>query len=48
MKSDGKEVFVGVNLRNQRIYMQPGRDREGRLLGFFQRFELNLRIDRTL
>lgn len=48
MKSDGKEVFVGVNLRNQRIYMQPVRDREGRLLGFFERFELNLRIDRTL
>lgn len=47
MKSDGKEVFVGVNLRNQRIYMQPVRDREGRLLGFFERFELNLRIDRT-
>lgn len=48
MKSDGKEVFVGVNLGNQRIYMQPVRDREGRLLGFFGRFELNLRIDRTL
>ena len=48
MKSDGKEVFVGVNLRNQQIYMQPVRDREGRLLGFFERFELNLRIDRTL
>lgn len=46
MKSDGKEAFVGVNLRNQRIYMQPVRDAAGELVGFFERFELNLRIDR--
>ena len=46
MKSDGKEIFVGVNLRNQRIYMQPVRDAEGRLIGFFERFEMNLRMDK--
>ena len=46
MKSDGKEAFVGVNLRNQRIYMQPVRDAAGELVGFFERFELTLRIDR--
>ncbi len=46
MKSDGKEAFVGVNLRNQRIYMQPVRDADGELIGFFERFELNLRIDK--
>lgn len=48
MKSDGKEAFVGVNLRNQRIYMQPVRDEEGKLIGFFERFEQNLRIDRRM
>lgn len=48
MKSDGKEMFVGVSARNQRIYMQPVRDTEGKLIGFFERFELNLRIDKTL
>lgn len=43
MKSDGKEAFVGVNLR---IYMQPVRDGQGKLIGFFERFEQNLRIDK--
>ena len=46
MKSDGKEAFVGVNLRNLRIYMQPVRDEQGKLIGFFERFEQNLRIDK--
>lgn len=46
MKRDGKEMFVGVNARNQRIYMQPVRNEAGELIGFFERFELNLRIDR--
>ena len=45
MKSDGKEMFVGVNTRNQRLYMQPVRDGSGKLIGFFERFELNLRIE---
>lgn len=44
MKRDGKEVFVGVSLRNQRIYMQPVRDDGGRLIGFFERFELNQQL----
>ena len=39
---DGKERFVGVNLRNQRIYMQPVRGEDGKVCGFFERFELNL------
>ena len=46
MKRDGKEAFVGVNLRNLRIYMQPVRDEQGKLIGFFERFEQNLRIDK--
>lgn len=42
MKKDGKERFVGVNLRNQRIYMQPVRGEDGKLIGFFERFEINV------
>ena len=42
MKSAGKEVFIGVSARNQRIYMQGVRDESGKLIGFFERFELNL------
>lgn len=42
MKKDGKERFVGVNLRNLRIYMQPVRGEDGKVCGFFERFELNL------
>lgn len=48
MKQNGKEIFVGVNVRNQRIYMQPVRDQNGELIGFFERFELNERIDRKI
>ena len=46
MKSDGKEVFVGVNLRNLRIYMQGVRNEKGELIGFFERFELNLQMQK--
>ena len=42
MKSDGKEVFLGVSSRNQRFYMQGVRNDAGELIGFFERFELNL------
>ena len=44
MKQDGKEVFLKVNSRNQRLYIQPVRDGEGKLIGFFERFELNLEV----
>ena len=44
MNKDGKEVFLKVNSRNQRLYMQPVRDGTGRLIGFFERFELNLQV----
>lgn len=42
MKKDGKEVYLGVNSRNLRYYMQGVRDEQGNLIGFFERFELNL------
>ena len=34
-----------MNTRNLRIIMQPVRDEEGTLIGFFERFELNLHIE---
>ena len=42
IQRNGKEVFIGVNARNQRIYMQGVRGANGQLIGFFERFELNL------
>lgn len=42
MKRDGKEKYLGVSARNQRVYIQGVRDEEGNPIGFFERFELNL------
>ncbi len=36
------EIFLGVNARNHRVYMNPVRDAGGNLIGYFERFELNL------
>ena len=48
MKTSGNEIFIGVSNRNWRIYMQGVRNEAGELIGFFERFELNHRIDSTL
>jgi DUF438 domain-containing protein len=42
LKNHGNEVFIGVSVKNQRIYMNPVRDENGVLIGYFERFELNL------
>ncbi len=42
IKNHGNEVFIGVSIKNQRIYMNPVRDEHGELIGYFERFELNL------
>lgn len=42
IRRNGKEVFIGVSGRNQRIYMQGVRNSRGEWIGFFERFELNL------
>ena len=39
---DCKEVFLGVTDRNFRLYVSPVRDAEGQLLGYYERFEMNL------
>jgi DUF438 domain-containing protein len=42
LKNHGKEIFLTVNERNERIYIVPVRDKSGDLVGYFERFELNL------
>lgn len=45
IKRNGKEVFVCVTSRNQRVYMQGVKNQQGEWIGFIERFELNMRID---
>jgi DUF438 domain-containing protein len=35
------EVFEAVNSRNQRVFVRAVRDGDGRLLGYYERFEPN-------
>lgn len=44
IKCNGKEVFVCVTARNQRVYMQGVKDSKGEWIGFIERFELNLQM----
>jgi len=41
-KKDSKERFLGVSDRNMRIYVSPVRGPEGELIGYYERFEMNL------
>jgi DUF438 domain-containing protein len=41
-KRNGQEIFLKVNVRNERIYVVPVRDDDGNLIGYWERFELNL------
>jgi DUF438 domain-containing protein len=36
------EVFLGVNVRNERTYIVPVRDENGEFIGYYERFEKNL------
>ncbi len=42
LKEHGNEKFLGVNSRNERFYLNPVRDENGELVGYFERFEQNL------
>ena len=44
LKHHANEVFIGVNVSNQRLYINPVRDENGNLLGYFERFEMNQRV----
>lgn len=41
LKKHGNEIFIGISVKNQRIYMNPVRDESGELVGYFERFEMN-------
>ncbi|MBP1759328.1 MAG: Phospho-N-acetylmuramoyl-pentapeptide-transferase [Firmicutes bacterium] len=42
LKNHANEVFLKVSPRNERIYIVPVRDENGDLIGYFERFEMNL------
>lgn len=42
IKNHGNEIFIGLSVKNQRIYINPVRNENGELVGYFERFELNL------
>ncbi len=42
LRNHGNEIFLGVGVKNLRIYLNPVRDDQGELVGYFERFELNL------
>lgn len=42
LKNHGNEIYLGVTTNNQRFYLNPVRNENGELVGFFERFELNL------
>lgn len=44
IKRNGKEVFVCITSRNQRVYMQGVKNSKGEWIGFIERFELNLQM----
>lgn len=42
LKNHANEVFLHVNVRNERVYIVPVRNENGELIGYFERFEMNL------
>lgn len=44
IKRTGKDIFIFVNSKNQRVYMQGVKNEKGEWIGFIERFELNLQI----
>lgn len=42
LENHGNEIFLGISVKNQRIYINPVRNEQGKLIGYFERFELNL------
>ena len=41
LKNHGREIFLGVSEKNERVFVTPVRDDEGELIGYFERFEGN-------
>jgi len=36
-----QEIFLKVTVHNERLYVTPVRDAEGKMIGYFERFEMN-------
>jgi DUF438 domain-containing protein len=36
-----QEIFLKINVHNERLYVTPVRDADGNLIGYFERFEMN-------
>ena len=41
-KRGGQEIFLTVSVKNHRLYISPVRNSEKELIGYYERFELNL------
>lgn len=42
LKNHGNEIYLGVSVDNERKYINPVRDENGKLIGYFERFERNV------
>ena len=42
LKNHGNEIYLGVSVRNERKYINPVRNEKGELIGYFERFEMNM------
>lgn len=42
LKKHGNEIYLGVSVYNERKYINPVRNEQGELIGYFERFERNL------
>lgn len=42
LKNHGNEIYLGVSVYNERKYINPVRDENGKLIGYFERFERNV------
>ncbi len=42
LANHANEVFLNVSVSNHRVYINPVRDEDGKLVGYFERFEMNL------
>ena len=42
LKEHKNQIYLGVSPENESFYINPVRDENGELIGFFERYELNL------
>ena len=42
LKNHGNEIYLGVSVYNERKYINPVRNEKGELIGYFERFEMNM------